>query len=452
MIIAKEKILQNIINLPIGVNKALLRLNFTPGLFYGLTYLQRKRSLQKESGEFANERVIDIVKSAIKNVPYYSNLYKHPVSDIEEFSERIGFINRNTLTEHFKDLINTNIKRDQFSEVTTGGTSRKPARFLIPKNRHVVELSSMHMMWNRTGWNYHTRAVLRNQKLRKDEVFRINPITKEFIFDNFRLSSQYVKQIHQTLLNYHIQYIHAYPSAAYQFCLLCKEQGLDLRFIKAFLCGSEGIIDFQKKLIVDDLGLKLYSWYGHSEKLVLGGYCEHADHYHIEPQYGYFELIGEDNKSINTSGKFGEIVGTTYYNFGMPLIRYRTGDYAEYVGDHCEVCGRKMTIIKNIQGRWDKNQIYRVDGTYITTTALNLHSDLYNVIDGLQYIQEQPGILKVLLIKGYNFKTDHEKIFFKLFSEAMGPDSKVIIEYVDTLICQPNGKFVQLLSNLNKEK
>jgi phenylacetate-CoA ligase len=450
--VSKEEILKNITRFPSGINHVLLKANFAPGLWYGGKYLKRKKELAKNPGETSDERVLEVVNYAIKHTPYYRNLYHTPVSDLTEFIEKTGFITRDTLLEHYDDLISTDIDRKLYTEVLTGGTSGKPARFLIPKNRQIVELSTMHTIWGRTGWNYHPRAVLRNHKLNDNEIFRINPITKEFLFDNFRLNPRYVRQIYDTLIKYKIQYVQAYPSAAYQFCLLCKEQGLDLGFIRAFLCGSEGIIDFQKKLIVDELGLRLFSWFGHSEKLVIGGYCEHTDHNHIEPQYGYFELIGEDNKPIHTPGKIGEITGTTYYNYGMPLIRYRTGDYAEYVSDHCEVCGRKMPIIKNIQGRWDKNQIYRMDGTYITTTALNLHSDLYNMIEGLQYIQDEPGKLKILLIKGDSFKTDHEKSFFKHYSEAMGPDSEVVIEYVDKLITQPNGKFIQLISNLNKRK
>jgi phenylacetate-CoA ligase len=218
------------------------------------------------------------------------------------------------------------------------------------------------------------------------------------------------------------------------------------------LCSSEGILDFQKKLIVDELGIKLYSFYGHSEKLVSGGYCEYTDHYHIEPNYGFFELVDENNKPVLTSGEIGEITGTTLNNYGMPLIRYRTGDFAEYVGDHCEKCGRKMPVIKNIQGRWDKNQIFRKDGSYITTTALNLHGDLYKVINGLQYVQEHPGMLKILIIKGSEFREDHGIMFKRHFSEVMGSDSEVVVDYVDKLIFQPNGKFVQLISNIKSEK
>jgi phenylacetate-CoA ligase len=445
----KEKILKNIISLPIEVNKSLLRLNFVPELLYGKSYIKRRKFLNKEKEGLSERKFIDFVNDSITHTPFYSNLYQTPISSIEEFSKTIGFINRNILIDHFEDLISSNISTAKFLEVTTGGTSGKPARFLIPKNRHIIELSTMHEMWARTGWNYHTRAVLRNHKVPKDKIFLVNPITREFIFDNFRLNSQYVRQIYRTLLKYNIRFVHAYPSAAYQFCLLCKEQGLNLSFIKAFLCGSEGVIDLQKELIVDDLGLKLYSWYGHSEKLVLGGYCEYTDHYHIEPQYGFFELIGNNNNVINTPGEFGEIVGTTTNNNGMPLIRYRTGDYAEYVGDHCEKCGRKMHIIKNIQGRWDKNQIYKKDGSYITTTALNLHSSLYKTIDGLQYIQESPGILRILIIKNKNFQKSHGIAFFKHYAEAMGSESEVIIEYVESLLYQTNGKFVQLISKIN---
>jgi phenylacetate-CoA ligase len=448
MAINKDKILKNIIYYPVSINKVLLKLNFAPGLLYGYQYLKRKRGLKKEKVGFPEEKVINLVNYAIKNTPFYSNLYKKPISDIREFSEKLSFIDRHTLTVHFEDLVSSNINRNHYNEVTTGGTSGKPVSFLIPKNRHIVELSTMHRMWERTGWNYHTRGVLRNHKLPKNEVYLINPITKEIIFDNFRLNPEYVNQIHKALIHYKIKFIHAYPSAAYQFCLLCKEQGLDLGFIRAFLCGSEGIIDFQRKLIVDEMGLRLYSFYGHSEKLVSGGYCEFTDHYHIEPQYGYFELIGKNNMPVAKPGEFGEIVGTTLYNYGMPLIRYRTGDFAEYVGDHCEMCGRQMPVIKNIEGRWDKNQIHRKDGTYVTTTALNLHDEMYKIIDGLQYIQEHPGELRVLIIKGSNFNSDHEKIFLKHYSESMGEGSKVVVEYVDKLIMQPNGKFLQLISKI----
>ena len=446
----KNVILSSITHFPNQVNNLLLKMNNFPKLIYGAKYWNYIRELEtKYYHEYDNSHdLLNIVNYAIENVPYYSAKYCKRINSVEEFRSRFEFIDKDTVMREPSIFVSKEIELSKYDKVTTGGTSGKPLTLLVPFSRYITELGTMHFLWKKAGFNYGARAVLRNHKLDDDTVNLINPITKEYIFNNFKLNADYVKQIYNVIQRNHVGIIHAYPSAAYQFCLMCKDQGLDLSFIKAFLCGSEGVLDFQYKLIVDDLGLKLYNWYGHSEKLVLGGYCEHVNHYHMEKRYGFFELIDDDGLPVATAGEVGEIVGTTLNNKGMPLIRYRTSDYAEYVGDYCDKCKRHMPIIKSVQGRREKNNIYKKDGTYITTTALNLHGELYEVIDGLQYIQNCAGHLRVLIIKGANFKEHHGKDFYKHYKESMGEDSEVAIEYVDKLIHQTNGKFLFLISNI----
>lgn len=443
----RENILKWVSNNPNWINSCLLWLNIWPQKIYGKNYLLKKQNKLNFNLE---DRLLSIVNSAINEVPYYKQRYKN-LKSLSEFTSTIGFIDKSIVSENFELFVSQSIIQNHYVVGSTGGTSGKPLKFLLPKNRHEIELATMHNMWNRIGWDYHARGVLRNHHLPEKEVYRINPITKEYIFDNFRLNSKYALEVYNVLKKKNIQFIHAYPSAAYQFCLLCKEQKLDLSFIRAFLCGSERVLEFQRNLICNELRLKLYSWYGHSEKLVLGGYCEQSNHFHFEPQYGYFELIDENNCIIKECGKVGEIVGTTLHNIGMPLIRYRTGDYAEYVGDQCPQCGRRMPIIKNIYGRWERNMIYKKDGTYITTTALNLHSNLNAYIDGLQYIQDKKGELTVLLVKSTVFKNEYEKLFVDHFTKSFGRENSIKIKYVDRLIIQPNGKFELLISNINRE-
>lgn len=441
---SKAIILTAITRNPNWMNSLLMKVNIWPEKLYGEQYLKNRIISALQNTE---SKLVAIVNYAIERVPYYRNLYDHPITDLNDFRNRIGFINRKVVGDFNTDFISETINPAEYTEGTTGGTSGKPLRFLNSKNRHEIELAVMHNLWSRTGWNFDTRGVLRNHSLPFNKVYKINPITKEYIFDNYRLNNEYVKDIYTVLKRNNISFIHAYPSAAYQFCKLCKEMGLDLSFITCFLCGSESVMEFQHNLITKELGIKIYSWYGHSEKLVLGGYCEHNSNYHMEPSYGYFELIDSNNQPITQIGEVGEIVGTTLHNFGMPLIRYKTGDYAEYVGDNCPDCGREMPVIKNIQGRWDKNQILKKDGTYITTTSLNLHSDLYNYIDGIQYVQNQPGELVVLIVKNNFYNAGHEELLKTHFLIAMGQGNEVKIEYVESLVLQPNGKFELLINN-----
>ncbi len=173
--------------------------------------------------------------------------------------------------------------------------------------------------------------------------------------------------------------------------------------------------------------------------------------YHVEPTYGYFELIDEAGNPVTKIGQVGEIVGTSFHNLGMPLIRYRTGDFAEYVSNYCPACNRHVPIIRNIKGRWSGDKIYNLDGTFITTTALNLHSDLHTVINGLQYIQETKGHLDVLIIKSNEFKPQHEMALYDHLRTKLKADTVVNIQYVDRLRRMPNGKFVHLISSVAPE-
>jgi phenylacetate-CoA ligase len=388
-----------------------------------------------------------IVNNAIRYVPFYKNNYTAPVVSMEDFSHRIGFIDKATVMDHWGDFLLPNFPENKVVKTTTGGTSGKPLKLIIPKNRYIFELATMHSLWQNIGWHGQTRAVMRNHHLSKKQIFKINPVQKEIIFDGFRTTPEYYYRIYTVIKRYKIKYIHAYPSSACQFAHFLYQEKLNLD-IAGFLCGSEGFLPEQQALIQQMLGLHVYHWYGHSEKLVLGGYCKNSDLIHIEPTYGYCELIDEQGKTVNTIGQTGEIVGTTLHNPYMPLIRYRTGDFAEYAGDYCPHCKRHLLLLKNICGHREKNKIYKKDGSYITTTALNLHSDLYTKINGMQYFQREKGKLLVKIIKGAGFTDDIANKYLMHFRKSFGDENKVEIQYVSQLDKLPNGKFQILISEL----
>jgi phenylacetate-CoA ligase len=84
----------------------------------------------------------------------------------------------------------------------------------------------------------------------------------------------------------------------------------------------------------------------------------------------------------------------------------------------------------------------------LTTTALNLHSGLYSVINGMQYVQEKKGEIKILIIKSPQYEEHHEQALFRHFREKFKPGTKIEIEYVDKLRKLPNGKFIHIISSV----
>ena len=444
----KKTILNNITKLPTFINKIFLVLNRFPSIIYGKDYTKLTKVLLEETMYNNENDLIKLVNYSIDNVPYYKKYKK--IFDIKGFESQFDFIDKDIVSHNFDNLKSRAINESDYDFVSTGGTSGKPLKLLVHKNRFIIELAVMHSMWSRVGFMNHTRAVIRNKRLDSNQDYIINPITKEIIFDGFRLNDFYFKKIYEIIKKFNIEYIHAYPSTAYEFSKFINKKKLNVSFVKAFLSGSENVHKYQKEFIESKLGVRFYSWFGHSEKLILGGYCRDSEVYHIEPRYGYFELVDENGHVIKTPGEIGEIVGTTINNYGMPLIRYKTGDFAEYVGDYCNKCQRRTTLIKNIKGRWNGNKIYGADGSIITSTALNFHDDLYSVIEGLQYIQKQKGFLDVLIIKNTNFtEKDHQKLKFH-YKSKFSSETVINIKFVDKLIRKPNGKFVELISSVSQ--
>jgi phenylacetate-CoA ligase len=45
--------------------------------------------------------------------------------------------------------MNPNIDHKNYDHGTTGGTSGKPLKLIVPKNRYVVEMATMHTLWKR---------------------------------------------------------------------------------------------------------------------------------------------------------------------------------------------------------------------------------------------------------------------------------------------------------------
>jgi len=174
----------------------------------------------------------------------------------------------------------------------------------------------------------------------------------------------------------------------------------------------------------------------------LAAECEQCDDYHVWPSYGYFELIDDDGDPITEPGGRGEIIGTGFMHKVMPFIRYRTGDYATYVGDCCEACGRKHTIIRDIRGHNTQKLLVAYDGSEIPWAALNMHDDTFLHVRQFQFRQEISGraVLRVVASGGFGDE-DSKRILHNLERKLDGR-VELAIETVDSIELTPRGKAV----------
>ncbi len=97
----------------------------------------------------------------------------------------------------------------------------------------------------------------------------------------------------------------------------------------------------------------VFNHYGMTEMGLGGGvFCEGEYGYHLREADMYFEVIDPDTGQALPEGETGEVVFTTLTRQGMPLIRYRTGDFSRFLPGRCP-CGSELRSLEKIHSRID---------------------------------------------------------------------------------------------------
>ena len=243
------------------------------------------------------------------------------------------------------------------------------------------------------------------------------------------------------MCNYNPDFVYAYASTAISLCQYMERSNKKLpESVKAILIGSENIYDGQEDYIERVSRKRVFKWYGHSEKLVLAGECEKTKYYHAYPQYGYVEFINDKGESAKP-GDFAEIVGTGFINTVVPFIRYRTGDYCTYLGDHCPECGRNYPIFTDVRGRWTQEVLYGKGGNSICMSAINVHSDNFKNVFRYQFYQDTPGTTLLKIMPTKHFSEKERRAIVKEFNDKFNGNVNVEAVIVQDIPLTKRGKY-----------
>ena len=245
-------------------------------------------------------------------------------------------------------------------------------------------------------------AVVRGRIVAADSTglaYEYDPLFKHHYYSNFHMTEEDMGRYLEHVRHIGPCFLHTYPSSASNLArFMLRNKITPLTNIRGILAESENVYLEQRQMVEKVFGCRYFSSYGHTEKLVAAAECEKSTDYHVWPTYGYFELLDTSGSPVITPGERGEIVGTGFINQVVPFIRYRTGDYATYVGDKCEKCGREMPVIADIRGHNIQENLIAADGSLITWSAINMHDDTFDHVRQFQFYQDTPGeaVLKIM--------------------------------------------------------
>ncbi|WP_417359547.1 hypothetical protein [Galbibacter sp.] len=410
---------------------------------YGRFYFEYVERLKNFNSEIQQNLLKSQLKFSYQNIPYYKKVM---FTRIEDFP----IVNKNIIRENKSKFVNpSNFNR---LVANTGGSSGTPFEFYLEKGvSRPKEKAHFDWYWGQFGYKPGNKILMiRGEPLADNKLWEYQVIENKLAISCYLINSTNVTEVYKVIKKFEPSFIHAYPSALKNFISCLDKANIQSNLnIKAIFLGSEGLYLTDQLQIEDYFKAKVAHWYGHSERLIHAGNCPYSSDLHIYPSYGYAELLNENMEIITEPNIKGEIVATGFDNQIMPMIRYATGDEAEYSEKkECE-CGFKGSSFKNIYGR-KQDYIYLSDGTKVSLTAFifGQHFDEFNSIKELQIVQEKMGDILIKIVLQSDNSLDENNFIRKLI-DSVNNKITISLQLEDEIPKTKRGKHIFLIQKIN---
>jgi phenylacetate-CoA ligase len=358
-------------------------------------------------------------------------------------------IAKKDVQDHVEEMVSSAVPASQRLYITTGGSTGVPVGFYLQKGiSRPKEQAFWEAIWRRAGFFDGARlAVIRGQVTSDRAQGRIAyyDATRDWLMlSSYHLTAERLPEYLESIECFRPDLLHAYPSAALLLAEFLERSGQAWRTpLRGLLCGSERLTRPQRRLLERVFGCRVYSWYGHSERVVLAGQGARSDLYYFVPQYGYVEFSPPDAEGLC------EVIGTSFHNMAMPLVRYRTGDAVRLAKPGAdgplefpwpaagEIAGREQEFLVSGSGR------------RISLTAFNMHDDVFDDLYAVQFFQETPGRAELRYIPGPAFQPQRVGELLRRVQRKLGDDFTIEPRAVKDVDKTARGKHRWLVSTLD---
>jgi phenylacetate-CoA ligase len=380
------------------IGKMLNYIPFTSRPIIGRTYKESLNNLntfeilsESQKKSFIFNRISNLVNFSYKNVFFYKDFYsKNNFSplDLKNFDDikKIPIISKSDLNNYSLEERSSTFKNG--SLVNTGGSSGHTLFFYIPDSLIGNEWAHMHRIWSKLEYKFSDLKLVFAGRSDVLDFVQYDFVRNQFSVDIYSDYKIIAPKLKQTLSKFKIQYLHGYPSSIYMFAQFCKHNDPELlQLIRSNLKGvflsSEYPYEIYRNLIEQVFKVDTISWYGHTERAIL------AYEKHEKGVYNPFQSYGYAEKFDNF------LIGTSYYNYNSPLIRYNTNDLI----NDCLFNDGILTSFKVSDGRVGEF-VVDLSNTKISLTSLifGRHHLLFNHSSFIQVKQLDVGYLEIFYV------------------------------------------------------
>lgn len=411
---------------------------------YTKELIETQKLSKEELQALQGARLRDLLIHCADNVPAYKDIDKSlAAADPFAALAKIQPLSKKVFRENPDSFFASNLPEASRIPNKSGGSTGLPMHFFMDRQQveHYEAARWRGLSWygitngsrSVMVWGSSIELSLKDQKahIREDKYLKNREVLSAYEL-NADDGGKYIDYLN----SYKPEYLYGYSTALTAFAKAIEKAGKDKLKIKlkAVICTSESLFDWQRSLMSEVFGCPVSGEYGARDAGILAYMCP-CGGVHITAENCILEILDPRTLQPVKTGETGVIAVTDLFTRVQPRLRYLIGDTASLSDADCP-CGRKLPLIKALEGREDALLVAE-GGRLVHGNFANQIIRDYPMVSGFQLIQHTPQAA-TLRLAGKPEEIPAETIK-KLISDNL-PGVEIGLEYADAIAPAASGK------------
>ena len=242
-------------------------------------------------------------------------------------------------------------------------------------------------------------------------------------------------------------YLLSHPTMLHDVAAHSLKTGGSLPALRQIITIAEILRPDTREICRKAWGVPLVDMYSTREAGYIALQCPKHDHYHVQSEVTFVEILDEAGEPC-APGEIGRVIVTPLHNFATPLIRYEVGDFAE-VGAPCD-CGRGLPVLTRVVGR-ERNMLVTPEGE--RRWPLLMAGDLEALhacapIRQFQIVQKTVDLIELRLAVPRDLEETEEEALRNWVRVKFDHPFEVDFSYHDEILRSASGKYQDFLSEV----